>query len=168
MNRVTNRARSFSILVLAGIALGMIGFLPFSKIPTHPIDFSHRIHAGVNQIPCQYCHLGARRSSSAVIPPEERCMGCHKIVAQESPEIAKLKEYYERGEPIAWVRFFKLPEFSYFRHHPHIAAQVECQRCHGPVQTYDRFREAPFMEMGWCLECHIERNANRDCYACHR
>lgn len=154
------------------LSLGAAGFLPFvSDIPAQPIDFSHRIHAGVNKIPCQYCHTSARRSPAAGIPSVERCMGCHKVVAADKGEIVKLKGYYERGESIPWVRFFELPDFAFFRHHPHIAAEVECQTCHGPVETMDRFRERPVLEMGWCLECHLKQESKDeivDCYTCHR
>lgn len=27
--------------------------------PIQPIDFSHRLHAGEMEVPCQYCHYGA-------------------------------------------------------------------------------------------------------------
>ena len=36
--------------------------------PDQPIDFNHKLHAGERKIDCQFCHTGARRSSSAVIP----------------------------------------------------------------------------------------------------
>ena len=56
--------------------------------PRQPIFFSHLIHAGSYRIDCQYCHTGARRSSSAGLPSVEKCMGCHKIIgAQDNPEI---------------------------------------------------------------------------------
>ena len=42
-----------------------------------PIPFSHRVHAGINKIPCQYCHEYARRSANSGVPPVERCVGCH-------------------------------------------------------------------------------------------
>ena len=74
------------------------------------------IHAGSFQIPCQYCHADARRSEYAGLPSVERCLGCHKIIgAQDNPEIAKIHDYAKRGQPIPWVRIFKLPEFTYFR-----------------------------------------------------
>jgi len=36
--------------------------------PVQPIHFSHKIHAGDNQIDCQYCHSGARSSAMAALP----------------------------------------------------------------------------------------------------
>ncbi|MFQ5521669.1 MAG: c-type cytochrome, partial [Candidatus Methylomirabilia bacterium] len=75
--------------------------------PEQPIFFSHLIHAGSFKIDCQYCHAGARRGTAAGIPSVERCMGCHKIVAaQGNPEVTKLHDYWQRQEPIPWVRVF--------------------------------------------------------------
>ena len=48
--------------------------------PDQPIQFSHETHAGENQIDCQYCHDGARRSKHAVIPAANTCMNCHSAI----------------------------------------------------------------------------------------
>ena len=161
--------------------------------PRQPILFSHLIHAGSFQIDCQYCHADARRSEYAGLPSVERCLGCHKVIgAQDNPEIAKIQQYVARGEPIPWVRVFKVPEFTYFPHKPHIGAGVTCQRCHGPIEqmrvvgarTGPRLLNdlvnliglkpaPPPLSMGWCVECHRTENATRstqaplDCIACH-
>lgn len=161
--------------------------------PAQPIFFSHVIHAGSFQIPCLHCHADARRSEYAGLPSVERCMGCHKIIgAQDNPEIAKIHEYWRRQEPIPWIRVFKVPEFTYFPHKPHVQAGVTCQSCHGPIE---RMRvvgartgrtlgndllnliglkpDPPPLTMGWCVECHRAENAARrlraplDCVACH-
>ncbi len=161
--------------------------------PRQPIFFSHVIHAGSFQIACQYCHADARRSDYAGLPSVARCMGCHKIVgAQDNPEIAKIHDYANRGEAVPWVRVFKVPEFTYFPHKPHVRAGVACQTCHGPVERMravgaatgralgdDLLRlvglhppQRP-LTMGWCLECHRAQNAARgtraplDCVTCH-
>ena len=161
--------------------------------PAQPIMFSHVIHAGSFQIDCQYCHADARRSKYAGLPSVERCMGCHRVIgAQDNPEIAKIHQYASRGEPIPWVRVFKVPEFTYFPHKPHVRAEVACQSCHGPIEqmrvvgarTGPRLLNdlanlvglkpaAPPLTMGWCIDCHRQQNATRntqaplDCIACH-
>jgi mono/diheme cytochrome c family protein len=161
--------------------------------PRQPILFSHLIHAGSFGIECQFCHADARRSEYAGLPSVERCMGCHKIIgAQDNPEIAKIHGYSQRGEPIPWVRVFKIPEFTHFPHKPHIRAELACQTCHGPIErmrvvgahTGPRLvndlailvgmRAAPPpLSMGWCVDCHRQQNATRgtraplDCVACH-
>ena len=48
--------------------------------PEQPIKFSHVTHAGLNQIDCQYCHDGARRSKHSVIPAANTCMNCHAAI----------------------------------------------------------------------------------------
>ena len=58
--------------------------------PEQPIDFSHKKHAGMMQIPCMYCHTGVTKSRSAGIPPTEICMNCHRFAKTDSPEIKKV------------------------------------------------------------------------------
>jgi mono/diheme cytochrome c family protein len=161
--------------------------------PRQPILFSHLIHAGSFQIDCQYCHADARRSEYAGLPSVERCLGCHKVIgAQDNPEIAKIQQHATRGESIPWVRVFKVPEFTYFPHKPHVRAGVACQTCHGPIEqmrvvgarTGPRLLNdlanlvglkppPPPLSMGWCIECHRGQNATRgtqaplDCVGCH-
>ena len=52
--------------------------------PEQPIKFSHATHAGLQQIDCQYCHDGARRSKHSVIPAANTCMNCHRAVKKGS------------------------------------------------------------------------------------
>jgi cytochrome c7-like protein/class III cytochrome C family protein len=157
-----------------------------------PINFPHNTHVQTYKIDCQYCHSDARRSEYAGLPSVQRCLGCHKITAADRPEIQKLAQYGARGEPIPWVRVFKVPEFTYFPHKPHVRAGVTCQTCHGPVETMTTaggrtgpqlvndvlnvagLRPAsPPLTMGWCIECHRKENATRnmkaplDCVTCH-
>ena len=62
--------------------------------PEQPIKFSHETHAGMNEIDCQYCHDGARRSKHSVIPAANTCMNCHTVVKNGSEygtaEISKI------------------------------------------------------------------------------
>ncbi len=165
-----------------------------SHAPVQPIFFNHVIHAGSFQIACQYCHADARRGVSAGLPSVQRCMGCHVIIgAQDNPEIKKIHDYWNRRQPIPWVRVFKVPEFTYFPHKPHIRAGVECQQCHGPIERMPRVGadqlgafipndlanlvrirpDARPLTMGWCINCHRKENATRntkaplDCVICH-
>ena len=142
--------------------------------PVQPIFFSHVIHSGSMQIGCQYCHANARRSASAGVPSVERCMGCHKIVANTgNPQVDKLKGYWERQQPIPWVRVFKVPEYAMFPHKPHVASGLQCQTCHGRIEAMEQVAAVtgqsivndlqnlagipaapPKLTMGWCVECH--------------
>jgi hypothetical protein len=136
--------------------------------PAQPIEFSHVVHAGSYQIDCQYCHADARRSPYAGLPSVERCMGCHKIVAsQGNPQIDKLKAAWTERRRIPWVRLHKLPGFVYFPHKRHVAKDVECQECHGPVERMQRVAQVAPLTMGWCIACHAERRGPLDCVVCH-
>lgn len=48
--------------------------------PKQPIFYSHKVHAGINQINCLYCHAGAEKSRQAMIPSSNVCMNCHKQI----------------------------------------------------------------------------------------
>ncbi|MFN8690439.1 MAG: c-type cytochrome, partial [Cyclobacteriaceae bacterium] len=45
--------------------------------PKQPIAFSHKIHAGVNEVDCKYCHTGVLKGKQANIPSANICMNCH-------------------------------------------------------------------------------------------
>jgi mono/diheme cytochrome c family protein len=147
--------------------------------PVQPIHYSHRIHAGSNGINCNYCHSSARVSKHSGIPSLNVCMNCHKSIAEVSDttateeyskdfydkEIAKLykavgwdkdaQKYTGKTEPVKWVRIHNLPSFVYFNHSQHVnVAGVECQTCHGPVQTYEIQKQFAPLTMSWCIDCH--------------
>ncbi|MFD2968057.1 cytochrome c3 family protein [Sphingobacterium bambusae] len=148
--------------------------------PVQPIKFSHQIHAGVNQIECQYCHGGAFKSKNASIPSANVCMNCHNTVTASdhydgelSPEIAKIyraldynpdtREYGNNPKPIQWVRIHNLPDFAYFNHSQHVVvAGVECQTCHGPVETMEEIYQYSPLTMKWCIDCHKTTEVNTD------
>ena len=54
--------------------------------PSQPIFYSHKVHAGINQINCLYCHSGAEKSRQAMIPSLNVCMNCHKQINSYSGE----------------------------------------------------------------------------------
>jgi len=148
--------------------------------PVQPIKFSHQLHAGVNQIECQYCHGGAFKSKNASIPSANVCMNCHNTVTgadqyggEISPEIAKIykaldynpdtREYGKNQRPIQWVRIHNLPDFAYFNHSQHVmVAGVECQTCHGPIETMEEVYQYSPLTMKWCIECHQKTEINPD------
>ncbi|WP_281337112.1 c-type cytochrome [Flavobacterium eburneipallidum] len=147
--------------------------------PIQPIHYSHRIHAGSNGINCNYCHSAARVSKSAGIPSLNVCMNCHKSISEVSDttataeyskafydgEIAKLykavgwdpatQKYSGKPQAVKWVRIHNLQSFVYFNHSQHVTvAGVECQTCHGPVQTYEIQKQFAPLTMKWCIDCH--------------
>ena len=132
-----------------------------------PIAFSHRVHAQDHAIPCLYCHAYARRGPVAGLPSVQRCAGCHMTIAKDRPEVAKLMDYWDRGQPIPWERVHDLPDFVRFNHKRHVLAQVDCRECHGDVQRMEAAQQVKSLEMGFCLECHRRRSASTDCLTCH-
>ena len=117
-----------------------------------------------------YCHVQARRSASAGVPSVSKCAGCHKEVATDRAQIKKLMAFWENKEPIPWIKVHDLPDFVHFPHKRHVAAGLECQTCHGPVETMDRVKQIAPLEMGWCLNCHKEYEVDNglDCWTCHK
>ncbi len=138
-----------------------------------PIAFPHNTHAGQFQIDCQYCHFSAERSVSAGIPPVDSCMGCHTVIQgrNKPEEVNKLRDFWSRGEAIPWVRIYKVSDHVRFPHMRHVASDggnLECQECHGQVQEIEVIQEvAQPLKMGWCVDCHRQKEASVDCTVCH-
>ena len=159
-----------------------------SKGPAQPILFSHKIHAGENEIPCEYCHSFASISTNPGIPSVEKCIGCHNHVSGRDEEyvtqdgqvinykneIKKVKEYWQKKEPIPWVKVTNMADYVRFNHKRHVKRGFECQTCHGQVQEMDVVYKAESLNMGFCITCH-EQNADneehltelKDCLTCH-
>jgi hypothetical protein len=168
--------RSAALIVAIGLFGLVLGYWAngafFTDIaPQQPIEFSHRVHAGNFEIPCQYCHTEAHRSTVAGVPSVERCVGCHDVVARDSPQIRRvIDEYWANREPIPWIKVHDLPDFVHFTHKRHVLAGVDCQTCHGPVETMDRIARVAPLQMGWCLDCHRTHEVEHglDCWTCHK
>jgi hypothetical protein len=155
--------------------------------PLQPIFYSHKVHAGINQINCLYCHAGAEKSRQAMIPSTNVCMNCHKQISSYSNDHAlktaegkeingteqiqmlykyagwdPVKKDYNRdakgnilATPIQWTKVHNLPDHVYFNHSQHVkVGQVQCQRCHGPIQEMDEVYQFAPLSMGWCINCH--------------
>jgi len=153
-------------------ALVLTGAGPFRRETRQPIPFPHDLHAGANRIPCMYCHATADRSPDAGIPSVATCAGCHlpggvPMVRADRPGVQQLAAYWQRKQPIPWVRIYDLPDHVHFPHMIHVNAGLQCQQCHGPVETMREVRRVAPLQMGWCLDCHQARGARVDCTVCH-
>ena len=138
------------------------------RSPIQPLAFSHKIHAGDNGISCLFCHRYAPKSTVAGIPAVSDCRACHLFISQNAPEIKKVMEYWEKKEPIPWVRVYSVPDHVYFPHMMHIRAGLICATCHGEVAAMQRITRSVKIEMGWCLNCHKQHKASIDCWTCHK
>ncbi len=156
--------------------------------PEQPIFYSHKVHAGTNQISCLYCHGGAWDGKHANVPSVNVCMNCHmaiseygatseKLFREDGTEVngtaeiqkiyaasgwdPKLKKYTGKEKPIEWTKIHNLPDHVYFNHSQHTrAGQVQCQTCHGPIQEMPEVKQFADLSMGWCINCHRESKVN--------
>lgn len=157
--------------------------------PKQPIYYSHKVHAGINQINCLYCHGGAWESKHAAIPSVNVCMNCHKAITEYTKgpklydeegneingtaEIAKLHKAAgfdpntpnkwdpSNAKPIEWIKIHNLPDHVYFNHSQHVrAGKVQCQSCHGEITAMDEVKQVADLSMGWCINCHRQTKVN--------
>ncbi|MEO6455200.1 MAG: c-type cytochrome [Ginsengibacter sp.] len=150
--------------------------------PVQPIYYSHKVHAGTNQISCLYCHGGAQDSKHANIPSVNVCMNCHMAISEYAgdpitredgtsvngtAEIQKLyqyagwnpasKKFDKPGKPVEWIRVHNLPDHVYFNHSQHVkVGKQQCQTCHGNIQEMPEVKQFSELSMGWCINCHRE------------
>lgn len=122
--------------------------------PIQPINFSHKVHAGDNKINCTYCHSAADKSKVAGIPTAANCMNCHTQVLPDSPEVQKIVKAIKDERPIEWVKVNDLPDHVVFNHSRHVTAGVNCNTCHGEVETMDQISQFSTFSMGSCISCH--------------
>jgi mono/diheme cytochrome c family protein len=172
------------ILFIAGGYMTTVGAMNLGRSkdyqPKQPIYYSHKVHAGVNQINCQYCHTGTYQGKQATLPSVNVCMNCHAAINEYKGEAlkrengdvvdgtAEIKKLYKyagftegqpwdasKAKPIEWVRIHNLPDHVYFNHAQHVnAGQVACQQCHGEIQKMGEVKQFADLSMGWCVNCH--------------
>lgn len=154
-------------VVLAGMAWGYYRYYPDQIGPEQPIHFSHRVHATDKGISCLMCHTHAVDTDRSGVPPLETCMMCHSRIITTHPEIVALREHYESGKPVEWVRVGDLPDFAHFSHRMHVRRGFDCSRCHGDVASMDRVKAQQSFQMGFCVQCHRDNQQSVDCFLCH-
>jgi len=173
------------------VVKGMIGFGRSKNYqPEQPIFYSHKVHAGANQINCLYCHGGAMEGKHANIPSVNVCMNCHMTINEYSGSAGKLyredgtevngtaeiqkiyeaagwdpakKQYVNQGKEIQWTKIHNLPDHVFFSHAQHVnAGKVQCQTCHGEITKMDEVYQFAELSMGWCVNCHRTTKVNFD------
>lgn len=156
--------------------------------PVQPIFYSHKVHAGINQINCLYCHGNAWESKTAAIPSTNVCMNCHKTIQKYGGEplvdsrgnqvdgTAEIQKLYEfagfdpakadawdptKAQPIPWIKIHNLPDHVYFNHSQHTrVGNIQCQSCHGEITAMDEVKQFSELSMGWCVNCHRQTKVN--------
>lgn len=143
-------------------------YFGWRKTPVQPIAFTHQVHLQKG-LRCANCHAGVDRGPDARIPSVNLCMMCHQTIATNKPEIQRLKAYRDRGEDVPWQRVYGFEPSAHirFNHAPHIHAGVDCAVCHGNMTTQTVAVREIDHTMGFCMDCHRQKNASTDCVTCH-
>jgi hypothetical protein len=162
-------ANSLARFTLLGAILGLVAAFVAAEVYVRspyvtrvgapvdqPVPFSHKHHVSDDGIDCRYCHTTVETSAFAGIPPTQTCMNCHAQIFSQSPVLAPVRDSFQTGEPIHWNRVNALPDFVYFDHSIHVQKGVGCSTCHGPVDQMPLTWKAQSLQMGWCLECHMD------------
>ena len=92
----------------------------FDEGPDQPIAFPHTVHVQEMGLDCTFCHRNVTKGEAATIPAVNLCMSCHVAVGEDLPEVEKLRDIHERGEPIDWVRVHRVPDHVQFVHEAHV------------------------------------------------
>ena len=161
-------------------------------------------HAGIpSSNICMNCHKVVTSSWGAVLAEDKRLTELKKKAKEENRELTdeekisnvpvseELMKIYDalaldndrNPDPdqsvkaIEWIKVHNLPDYVQFDHRPHVSAGVDCQTCHGNVESMERMRQVESLSMGWCIECHRDVNktgvkgkpvdASLDCSTCH-
>lgn len=166
-----------NLLKAVGLILfiGLLGAVIFLRslgdntgyAPTQPLPFSHKRHAGDNNIPCMYCHSNVDKSKHATVPSMNVCMNCHSVVKTDSPLIQQVQKTYKEGKAFEWVKVHDLPDFVYFNHSVHIAKGFDCATCHGDVKNMAKIEQVESLNMGFCVSCHRKNGGPTECSTCH-
>jgi mono/diheme cytochrome c family protein len=114
-SKITIAITSIVLLILAGywIVNGAVNMgRQQNYMPKQPVFYSHKVHAGVNQINCLYCHAGAEKSRQAMIPSTNVCMNCHKqiseytgtekLITYEGKEVNGTEEIHKLYKAAGW------------------------------------------------------------------
>lgn len=140
--------------------------LPQTVAP-QPVAFSHKQHAAAS-LQCADCHPNAATSDNATLPNTAKCMACHRTIKADSPEVAKIAAAHENKQKVPWVRVYRVKDFVFFSHANHLKAGLECNACHGPVETRDVLAKEHGTNMASCVACHRAKQASLDCVLCHQ
>lgn len=179
---------SLPFLIWAGVVLYLTVLAPrllagpIRPPPQEPIAFDHSVHAQTAGIECTFCHRTATIGATAGYPDVQQCMFCHQAVSQSSlgapgvglntsqaqQEIAKVREAWQKGQPINWERIHRMPDHVRFVHEAHIAAGLQCATCHGDVSKMGQVVQVRALNMGDCLNCHRQQGAPTECNICHK
>lgn len=136
-------------VALAFFAAGLVRAGGTFESPEGP--FQHRKHAAL-KLKCGSCHATADKEERAGFPAVAQCKTCHTQIADRK---------------IPSGRVYRVADFVFFSHAPHVTGKVECSGCHGDVNQYETLKVERPLTMVACVSCHKEQKATLVCNACH-
>ena len=134
-----------------------------------PIAFPHKTHIAKGLTCTDYCHESVTKGPVAGLPSVKTCMICHDAIATDKPLIQQVTNLQKSGRDLAWQRVYGYTASAHvrFNHAPHIRANVECSTCHGNIAQQTVAERNVDLTMGFCVNCHRQKNASNDCLTCH-
>jgi hypothetical protein len=131
-----------ALVVLAVLAVGAFTVGPFGGGGIEqPIAFRTTSMPARTRSPA--CTATRRRTARRRgHPAVQVCAGCHipggvPMIAATASACSSSIAYWREQRPIPWVKIYDLPDHARFPHMRHVNADVECQECHGPVETME-------------------------------
>lgn len=139
-----------------------------ASTPAHrePFPFSHKRHVAMH-LDCSFCHEDSQTGTRAGFPVAQRCMTCHAQMPKDADPLKKLAALTADTQIVPEKPLYKLPDYVFFSHSRHKAANVECATCHGDVWQTDVVELKLPMRMKGCIDCHRTSNAPIKCDSCH-
>ncbi|MBE7156828.1 MAG: cytochrome c3 family protein [Rhodospirillales bacterium] len=158
-NTLAPKAIFFGGLVGTTVVLGVwYYFTPkYTRVgymPTQPVPFQHSIHVQQLGMDCRYCHSYVEVSSHSNVPSTQTCMNCHTAIKGQSPKLQPVRDSWQSGKPVEWVRIHRVPDYAYFNHSAHVNRGVSCVSCHGKINEMEVVWEDQSLGMAFCLNCH--------------
>ena len=82
-------------------------------------------------------------------------LGVAVTAVQTEPEkLAVVRDSWETGDSVEWVRVNQVPDHTFFNHSIHVAGGVGCVSCHGRIDQMEIVGIVEPLAMQWCLDCH--------------
>jgi nitrate/TMAO reductase-like tetraheme cytochrome c subunit len=142
----------------------------FDEGPDQPIAFPHTVHVEEMGLDCTFCHRNVTKGEAATIPAVNLCMSCHIAVGDGLPEVEKLRDIHERGEPIDWVRVHRVPDHVQFVHEAHVrrfsgmkTVVEQVQNVETEIRRVEAERIDPRARVGDTMDIQ----ASQTCAICH-
>ena len=135
--------------------------------PEQPVEYSHSTHLALGLV-CEACHTNTAANSPIGYPETTTCMACHSSIGQDLPQVVRLAELADSGEPIRWARVYQVLPGVTWDHEPHLSAGVDCGACHGDMTQMDATAMTTTVtSMASCIGCHQAHEADTACSVCH-